>query len=304
MKNNMKGTERDLVNRDKRLKNQPPAPSPQPPDQMRDVQKSRDTRNIPINKVGVKDISYPIVVMDKRRELQHTVARVNMYVDLPHHFKGTHMSRFIEIFNSYRENIGLNNMEVILRKMKEKLGADSAHLEIEFPYFIEKKAPVSGAASLVEYTCEFIGSLTTELDFVLGIKIPVTSLCPCSKELSRYGAHNQRSIITLKVRYRDFVWIEDLVEIIETCGSSPVYSLLKRVDEKFVTEHAYENPRFVEDIVREATLQLTEIENITWFSVEVENFESIHKHSAYAAIERDKRPGNSTPVVDNDADKQ
>jgi GTP cyclohydrolase I len=293
----------ELLYKQKKGKNKSPAPSPHPPDQMLDVQKSRDTRKIPINKVGVKDISYPIVVMDKRRELQHTVARVNMYVDLPHHFKGTHMSRFVEIFNSYRENIGLNNMGVILRKMKEKLGADSAHLEIEFPYFIEKMAPVSGAVSLMEYTCEFIGSLTTELDFILGIKIPVTSLCPCSKELSRYGAHNQRSIITLKVRYQDFVWIEDLVEIIETCGSSPVYSLLKRVDEKFVTEQAYENPRFVEDIVREATLKLSEIENITWFSVEVENFESIHKHSAYAAIERDKRPGKSTPVVDNDVDK-
>lgn len=256
---------------------------------MRDVQKSRDTRKIPINKVGVKDISYPIVVMDKHRKVQHTVARVNMFVDLPHHFKGTHMSRFIEVFNSYRENIGLDNMETILAKMKEKLGADSAHLEIEFPYFIEKKAPVSGAVSLMEYTCEFKGTLTDTLDFVLGIKIPVTSLCPCSKEISRYGAHNQRSIVTLKVRYRDFVWIEDLVEIIETCGSSPVYSLLKRVDEKFVTEQAYENPRFVEDIVREATLKLSENDNITWFSVEVENFESIHKHSAYAAIERDKR---------------
>jgi GTP cyclohydrolase I len=279
------------MSKDKK-KNQPPAPGPQPPEHMLDVQKSRDTRNIPINKVGVKDISYPIVVMDKRRELQHTVARVNMYVDLPHHFKGTHMSRFIEVFNSYRENIGLDNMQTILAKMKEKLGADSAHLEIEFPYFIEKKAPVSGASSLMEYTCEFVGSLTTELDFVLGIKIPVTSLCPCSKELSRYGAHNQRSIVTLRVRYRDFVWIEDLVELIETCGSSPVYSLLKRADEKFVTEHAYENPRFVEDIVREATLKLSEIDNISWFSVEVENFESIHKHSAYAAIERDKRPDN------------
>jgi GTP cyclohydrolase I len=303
MKRKMDTSEGELFNKQLKGKKQPTAPNPQPLDQMRDVQKSRDTRKIPINKVGVKDISYPIVVMDKRRELQHTVARVNMYVDLPHHFKGTHMSRFVEIFNSYRENIGLNNMGVILRKMKEKLGADSAHLEIEFPYFIEKMAPVSGAVSLMEYTCEFIGSLTTELDFILGIKIPVTSLCPCSKELSRYGAHNQRSIITLKVRYRDFVWIEDLVEIIETCGSSPVYSLLKRVDEKFVTEQAYENPRFVEDIVREATLKLSEIENITWFSVEVENFESIHKHSAYAAIERDKRPGKSTPVVDNDVDK-
>ena len=270
---------------------------------MKDVQKSLDNRKIPINKVGVKDISYPIVVMDKRRKLQHTVARVNMYVDLPHHFKGTHMSRFIEIFNSYRENIGLNNMEIILQKMKEKLGADSAHLEIEFPYFIEKKAPVSGAMSLMEYTCEFNGSLTTELDFILGIKIPVTSLCPCSKELSRYGAHNQRSIITLKVRYHDFIWIEDLVEAIEACGSSQVYSLLKRVDEKYVTEQAYENPRFVEDIVREATLKLSQNENITWFSVEVENFESIHKHSAYAAIERDKRPGKSPATVDKIVEK-
>jgi GTP cyclohydrolase I len=289
MKSIMDKSRGELPKKQKKGKNQPPALGPQSLEQMRDVQKSRDTRNIPINKVGVKDISYPIVVMDKCRELQHTVARVNMYVDLPHHFKGTHMSRFIEVFNSYRENIGLNNMETILAKMKEKLGADCAHLEIEFPYFIEKKAPVSGAVSLMEYTCEFVGSLTTVLDFVLGIKIPVTSLCPCSKELSRYGAHNQRSIVTLKVRYRDFVWIEDLVDIIETCGSSPVYSLLKRVDEKFVTERAYENPRFVEDIVREATLKLSEIDNITWFSVEVENFESIHKHSAYAAIERDKR---------------
>ncbi len=266
---------------------------------MRDVQKSHDTRKIAINKVGVKDISYPIVVMDKYRSLQHTVARVNMFVDLPHHFKGTHMSRFIEILNRYREKIALDNMEIILKGMKEKLEADNAHLEIEFPYFIEKKAPVSGAESLMEYTCEFIASLSTEFDFILGIKIPVTSLCPCSKELSRYGAHNQRSIITLKVRYLEFVWIEDLVELIEECGSSPVYSLLKREDEKFVTEQAYENPRFVEDIVREATLKLSGMDNITWFSVEVENFESIHKHSAYAAIERDKRGALSAGTVDN-----
>src|SRR5512136_1334000 len=163
----------------------PPLTPHASPASLRDVQKSRDTRRIPINKVGVKDISYPIVVMDKHRTLQHTVARVNMYVDLPHHFKGTHMSRFIEIFNAYRDNIGLDKMEPILRKMKEKLGADSAHLEIEFPYFMEKKAPVSHSASLMEYTCEFLGSLSAEFDFILGIKIPVTSLCPCSKELSR-----------------------------------------------------------------------------------------------------------------------
>ena len=254
-----------------------------------DVQRRRDTRRIPIDKVGVKDISYPIVVMDKNRSVQHTVARVNMYVDLPHHFKGTHMSRFIEILNSYREKIALDKMETILEKMKEKLGASSAHLEIEFPYFIEKKAPVSGAKSLMEYTCEFKASLADRFDFVLGVKVPVTSLCPCSKELSRFGAHNQRSIMTVQVRYREFLWIEDLIEVIESCGSSPVYSLLKREDEKFVTETAYENPRFVEDMVREATTRLDAMDTITWFSVEAENYESIHKHSAYAAVERDKR---------------
>ncbi|WP_243370399.1 GTP cyclohydrolase FolE2 [Geotalea sp. SG265] len=256
---------------------------------MPDMQKSRDNRNIPIGKVGVKDISYPIVVMDKNKSIQHTVARINMYVDLPHHFKGTHMSRFIEILNVYREEIALDKMEAMLEKMKEKLGASTAHLEIEFPYFIEKQAPASGAKSLMEYTCEFSASLSSHFDFVLGIKVPVTSLCPCSKELSRYGAHNQRSIMTVKVRYREFIWIEDLIEIVEGCGSSPVYSLLKREDEKLVTERAYENPKFVEDMVREATQKLLAIDNITWFSVEAENFESIHKHSAYAAIERDKR---------------
>ncbi|RNC70745.1 MAG: GTP cyclohydrolase I FolE2 [Desulfuromonadales bacterium] len=260
-----------------------------PHSSLSDVQTSRDTRKIPISKVGVKDISYPIVVMDKNKKFQQTVARVNMYVDLPHHFKGTHMSRFIEILNVYREKIALDTMEPILQRMKEKLGASSAHLEIDFPYFIEKRAPVSGARSLMEYTCTFTGTLAEEFDFILGVQIPVTSLCPCSKELSRYGAHNQRSHITVRVRYTDFIWIEELVEMIEECGSSPVYSLLKRADEKYVTERAYENPKFVEDIVREVTQKLLAHNAITWFSVEAENFESIHKHSAYAAIERDKR---------------
>lgn len=255
-----------------------------------DVQKTRDTRNIPINKVGVKDISYPVVVMDKNHKFQQTVARINMYVDLPHHFKGTHMSRFVEILNTYREEIALDKLEVILLKMKEKLGASTAHLEMEFPYFIEKRAPVSRARSLMEYTCEFKASLGDSFDFVLGIKIPVTSLCPCSKELAHYGAHNQRSIITVRLRYREFIWIEDLIEIVEGCGSSPVYSLLKRADEKYVTEKAYENPKFVEDIVRDVTEKFLDMEQITWFAVEAENFESIHKHSAYAAIERDKSP--------------
>jgi len=252
------------------------------------MQKSRDTRNIPIDKVGVKDISYPIVVMDRKKKFQHTIARINMYVDLPHHFKGTHMSRFIEILNSYREEIALDKLEIMLAEMKKKLGASTAHLEMEFPYFIEKKAPVSKAKSLMEYTCSFSATLAEDFDFVLGIRIPVTSLCPCSKELSAYGAHNQRSLISIKVRYSNFIWIEDLVSAVEECGSSPVYSLLKRVDEKYVTEKAYENPKFVEDIVREVTEKLLAEQNITWFSVEAENFESIHKHSAYAFIERER----------------
>ncbi len=256
---------------------------------MPDMQKSRDTRKIAIDKVGVKDISYPIVVMDRNNAFQHTVARVNMYVDLPHHFKGTHMSRFIEILDAYREKIALDKMESILLQMKERLGASSAHLEIEFPYFVEKKAPVSGARGLMEYTCTFNASLDSVFDFVLGVKVPVTSLCPCSKELARFGAHNQRSVMTVRVRYREFIWIEELIEVVESCGSSPVYSLLKREDEKFVTEQAYENPRFVEDMVREATLKLSAMDNITWFSLEAENYESIHKHSAYAAVERERQ---------------
>ncbi len=256
---------------------------------MPDMQKRPDHRRIPIAKVGVKDISYPIVVMDKNRSLQHTVARVNMYVDLPHHFKGTHMSRFVEILNKHREQIALDKLETILEEMKTKLGSASAHLEIQFPYFIDKRAPVSGATGLMEYTCEFSASMTDSLDFVLGVKVPLTSLCPCSKELSSFGAHNQRSVMTVRVRYRDFIWIEDLVELIEQCGSSPLYSLLKREDEKFVTEQAYENPRFVEDMVREAYSRLSAVDNITWFSVETENFESIHNHSAYAAVELDRR---------------
>jgi GTP cyclohydrolase I len=256
---------------------------------MPDMQTRLDTRKIAIDKVGVKDISYPIVVMDKNRKFQHTVARINMYVDLPHHFKGTHMSRFVEILNTYREEIALDKLETILQDMKKKLGASSAHLEMEFPYFIEKRAPVSKAKSLMEYTCSFSATLGDDFDFVLGVQVPVTSLCPCSKELSRYGAHNQRGIVSVNIRYRDFIWLEDLIELIEQCGSSPVWSLLKREDEKFVTEHAFENPKFVEDMVREVTQGLSALEAITWFSVSAENFESIHKHSAYARIERDLR---------------
>lgn len=254
-----------------------------------DMQQSLDHRKIPIAKVGVKNISYPIIVQDKNRSFQHTVAKVDMYVDLPHQFKGTHMSRFVEILNRYREQVALERLEDILKEMRKRLGAETAHLRFEFPYFIDKTAPVSKARSLMEYRCAFDASTKGDhLDFVLEVQVPVTSLCPCSKELSRFGAHNQRSIMTVKVRYSDFIWIEDLIELVEQCGSSPLYALLKRVDEKHVTETAYENPRFVEDMVREAWLRLAVLPNITWFSVEAENFESIHNHSAYAAVELDK----------------
>lgn len=256
---------------------------------MPDMQNAPDGRNIAIDKVGVKDISYPIVVQDKNRERQSTVARINMYVDLPHHFKGTHMSRFIEILNQYHGEISIDRMDTILQEMKDHLEASCAHLEFKFPYFIEKQAPVSGARSLMEYQCQMLGSLGEQNDFILGVTVPVTSLCPCSKEISAHGAHNQRSEIRVQIRYTQHIWLEDLVEWIESCASSPVYSLLKREDEKAVTERAYENPMFVEDIVRDVTQKLSQIKEITWFKVQCENFESIHNHSAYAQVEMDRQ---------------
>ena len=253
---------------------------------MPDMQKSSDDRNIAIDKVGVKDIHYPIVVMDKSKEQQQTVARINMYVDLPHHFKGTHMSRFIEILNQYHGQVSIDRMNTMLSDMKKHLEASRAHLELEFPYFIEKQAPVSGARSLMEYQCRMVGSLGENYDFVLGVTVPMTSLCPCSKEISARGAHNQRSAVTVEIRYTDHVWLEDLIEWVEECGSAPVFALLKREDEKALTEQAYDNPMFVEDVVRAVTQRLLKAPEVTWFRVACENFESIHNHSAYAMVER------------------
>ncbi len=255
---------------------------------MPDMQQSPDTRNIAIDKVGVKDIRYPIVVQDKRKEKQHTVARVNMYVDLPEQFKGTHMSRFIEVLNLYHGEISVDNMETILAEMKQRLEATRAHLELDFPYFIEKSAPVSGARSLLEYQCRMVGTLEDRFDFMLEASIPVTSLCPCSKEISERGAHNQRSIVTVQIRYSEHIWLEDLISWVEGCASCQVYSLLKREDEKAVTEQAYDNPMFVEDMVRAVTEKLRAVKEIDWFKVQCENFESIHNHSAYAMVEEKK----------------
>lgn len=253
---------------------------------MVDVQNRRDHRNIAINKAGVKSIKYPITVLDKKNKTQHTIATINMYVDLPFHFKGTHMSRFIEILNYYRQGINIKNLSTILEEMKKRLNAKSAHLEIEFPYFIEKIAPVSKAKSLMEYTCTLWGSLNDTLDICLGVQVPVTTLCPCSKEMSKKGAHNQRGIVSIKVRFKKFLWIEEVIRIAEQSASSDVYSLLKRPDEKYVTERAYDNPMFVEDVVRNVAQRLERNPNITWFSVESENIESIHNHSAYALVEK------------------
>jgi GTP cyclohydrolase I len=254
---------------------------------LKDIQNMKDERNIDIDKVGVKNIKYPIVVLDKIKKHQHTVATINMYVNLPHHFKGTHMSRFIEILNDFRNEIGISNFDEILNEMLKKLEAKSAHLEVSFPYFIEKEAPITKAKGLMEYQCMFIGNKGKgkDIDFIVKVKAPVTSLCPCSKEISDFGAHNQRSEVTVSFKFNKFIWIEDIIEIIEECCSSPVYSILKRPDEKYVTEMAYNNPMFVEDMVRELAVKLKEIKDITWFIVEAENFESIHNHSAYALIE-------------------
>lgn len=255
---------------------------------MIDIQNQRDHRNQEINKVGVKSIRYPIIVLDKAKGLQHTVANINMYVDLPHRFRGTHMSRFVEILNKYRGQIAMKTFSKILNEMKEKLHAKNAHLEVEFPYFIEKRAPISGARGLMEYICRFCGSSNEREDFYLGVTVPVTTVCPCSKEISESGAHNQRSVVTVHVRFRKFIWMEDLIHLIEECASSEVFSILKRPDEKLVTERAYNNPMFVEDVVREVASRLSLDPNITWFTVEAENFESIHNHNAYAYIEKGK----------------
>ncbi|MBU2253033.1 MAG: GTP cyclohydrolase I FolE2 [Proteobacteria bacterium] len=255
---------------------------------MIDIQNLKDERNINIKKVGVKGLKYPIVVLDRAHGTQPVNATINMYVSLLHDFKGTHMSRFVEVLNDIREQVNIRTFHSILEKIRTKLHAESAHIEIEFPYFIEKTAPRSGAKSLMEYRCRFLGTNDGgRMDFVVGMVVPVTTVCPCSREISRVGAHNQRSIVTVKVRFRKFFWIEDVIRLIEDSASGEVYSLLKRIDEKYVTEKGYENPMFVEDVVRKVAERISRDANFTWYRVEAENFESIHNHSAYACVEKE-----------------
>lgn len=264
-------------------------PGAKPNQDIPDIQGTPDLRQIAIDKVGIKDIRHPVVVRDRAGNEQYTVARLNMYVDLPKDFKGTHMSRFVEILHDHEYAITIESFKNMIREMTSVLDARSGHIEMQFPYFINKAAPVSGVKSLMDYEVYFMGQLHDgTLDVRVKIVVPVTSLCPCSKNISDYGAHNQRSHITINVCTRDFVWIEELIEMVESVASCELYSLLKRPDEKYVTERAYDNPRFVEDLVRDVALRFNEDERIRSYAVESENFESIHNHSAYAMITRDK----------------
>ena len=254
-----------------------------------DVQNTPDTRQIAINKVGIKDVRHPVRVKDRSGGEQSTIARFNMYVNLPHNFKGTHMSRFVEILNLHEREITTRSFKEMLHEMTERLEAESGHIEMNFPYFVNKTAPVSRVQSLLDYDVTLIGEITNgEVKMNIKVVVPVTSLCPCSKKISAYGAHNQRSHVTLNVRIKDFMWIEELIELVESEASCELYGLLKRPDEKYVTEKAYDNPKFVEDMVRDVAARLNSDERVQSYVIESENFESIHNHSAYALIEHDK----------------
>ena len=255
-----------------------------------DVQANPDSRRVPISRVGVKNIRFPIAVRDRRKTAQQTVGTIDMSVDLPHHFKGTHMSRFMEILNSHNSEVSVEALPAILQTMRERLSAETAHLRISFPYFMAKEAPVSGARGLLSYDCAFDASSGAEDDFVLTVNVPVTTLCPCSREISARGAHNQRSMVKVRTRFEGELWIEELVALVDESASCDLYPVLKRTDEKWVTERAFDNPRFVEDLVREVTLRLRSLEQVTWFNVHVVNFESIHEHDAYATVEEPRRP--------------
>jgi len=254
-----------------------------------DVQGSADMRKIAINKVGIKDIRHPVIVKDRSDGLQHTIATFNMYVYLPHHFKGTHMSRFVKILNDHEKEISTASFRDMLLEMSQLLEADSGYIEMSFPFFVSKTAPVSGVVSLMDYNVTLIGEVKDgQTQTSIKVEVPVTSLCPCSKSISDYGAHNQRSHVTVNVKTKGFIWIEELIELVEKQASCELYGLLKRPDEKHVTERAYDNPKFVEDMVRDVAVQLNNDDRIRSYVLESENFESIHNHSAYALIEFDK----------------
>ncbi|MBS3740951.1 MAG: GTP cyclohydrolase I FolE2 [Candidatus Cloacimonetes bacterium] len=251
---------------------------------MKDIQSQTDKRNIPINKVGVRDIEYPIILDDPEQGKQNSIAKVDMCVDLPHHYRGTHMSRFVEILHHYHKENIVDSLEDLLQEMKEKLNAETAYIQLNFPYFIQKKAPKTGYKSLLSYQCKFNAMLDDNFKLILSVKVPVVLLCPCSKEISKKNAHNQRAYVEVEVRYKELVWIEELVAMVEKSASQEIYTLLKRPDEKYITESSYENPKFVEDVVREVAQKLKKHENIVDFRIQANSNESIHNHIAYAMV--------------------
>lgn len=255
-----------------------------------DVQNSPDNRHIAIDKVGIKDIRHPVRISQRSGGEQRTIATFNMYVNLPHNFKGTHMSRFVEILNQHECEITPDSFQDMVSEMVKILEAEAGHIEMTFPYFVNKTAPISGVRSLMDYLVTFIGEFNNNHPILwIKVVVPVTSLCPCSKEIANYGAHNQRSHVTVTARTEGFIWIEELIDLVENQASCSLYGLLKRPDEKYVTERAYENPKFVEDMVRDVATQLNADNRISAYIVESENFESIHNHSAYALIETNKK---------------
>ena len=263
-----------------------------------DIQNLKDERGLEIDRVGVCDLRYPITVLDRKNEKQNTIANISMSVNLPHDFKGTHMSRFITVLNHHRCEVTIRTLPKILNELKKELDAKSAHLEVSFPYIIEKAAPVSGEIGLMDYDCSFEAESSDDRhNFILNVSIPVTSLCPCSKAISDHGAHNQRGIVQIGIRTRkkasgekELIWIEELIDIAEQSASAPIFPLLKREDERFVTMQAYDNPVFVEDIVRNVAILLNSDKRVSWYRVKATNYESIHNHSAFAIIERNKCP--------------
>jgi GTP cyclohydrolase I len=252
-----------------------------------DTQNLPDHREVAIDRVGVTNLRFPIQIRDKAHSSQNTVATVSLTVDLPHHFKGTHMSRFIEVLNEHGSLIHVDNIKVILQHLQKRLNSKQAHAEFEFPFFMEKRAPITEAIGLMDYTVKLTATAAhDDRDFVVTVVVPVTTLCPCSKAISRYGAHNQRSQVKFSVRFNTRIWIEDLIQLVESAASSELYSLLKRPDEKAVTERAYDHPVFVEDLVRNIAVKANEDKRIDWYRIEAESYESIHNHNAYAMIEK------------------
>lgn len=266
---------------------------------LKDTQSERDDRRIPIDRVGVKNLRFPLRIRDRDQSQQHTVATVTMAVDLPHQYKGTHMSRFVQVLHAHGRELTVSSIASMPKELMTRLHARKAHVEMRFPYFRAKRAPVTKAEGLVDYGVIFeVNAEDEEVDYVVTVEVPVTTLCPCSKAISERGAHNQRGLVTFSVRFRQPIWIEDLIELVETCASAELYSVLKRPDEKAVTERAYDNPVFVEDLVRNIAQKASVHPQIKWYRIEAENYESIHNHNAWAVIEgKSRKPGAASPAA-------